>query len=135
MTTQTPLILLVDDFEDALDMYREFLTFRGYRIVTASSGPEALAIAGGHERPTLILMDLAMVGMTGKETLRSLRNDPTLADVPVVAFTAHAMVDEQRDALLDGFDGFIPKPCNPDDLIALIAPFLTSGSSVPASLI
>jgi CheY-like chemotaxis protein len=106
-------------------MYEEFLTFSGYRIITASSGPEALALARGPERPALILMDLSMVGMTGKETLQSLRRDPTFADVPIVAFTAHALDGERRNALLDGFDAVIAKPCLPDELIALITPYLT----------
>ena len=122
---RSPLILLVDDFDDALDMYQQYLTFRGFRVVTASSGAAAIRIANGPERPALILMDLEMRGMSGREALRELRTNATLASVPIVAFTAHAMVAERDTALRDGFDAVIPKPCLPDDLVTRIEPYLT----------
>jgi CheY-like chemotaxis protein len=120
------LILLVDDFTDAREMYEEYLTFRGYRIVTAASGAEALRIAHA-ERPSLILMDLRMMGMDGTETMRALRNDGTFANVPIVAFTAHALVDEHDAAMLNGFDAVIRKPCLPDELVTLIQALLAEG--------
>jgi CheY-like chemotaxis protein len=99
-------------------------TFRGYRVVTASSAAEALEVAHLPERPALILMDLQMVGANGTSVLHSLRSDRTFDDVPINAFTAHALRQEQNAALLDGFDDVIAKPCLPDELITLITPFL-----------
>ena len=55
----SPLILLVDDFDDALEMYREYFAFAGYRVVTARNGQEALAAAKASP-PTLIFMDIQM---------------------------------------------------------------------------
>ena len=118
------LILLVDDFTDAREMYAEYLAFRGYRVVTAASGAEALEVAYQPERPRLILMDLRMLGVDGTAAMRALRAEPTFAGVPIIAFTAHAMQNEHDQAMLDGFDAVIAKPCLPDELVTLITPFL-----------
>jgi two-component system cell cycle response regulator DivK len=124
---ESSLILLVDDFDDAREMYAEYLEFRGYRVVTAASGAQALEVAHLPERPTLILMDLRMLGMDGAAALRSLRSEAAFADVPIIAFTAQAMRDEREAAIRDGFDAVIAKPCLPDELITLIHPFLDAG--------
>lgn len=94
-------------------MYQEYLTFRGYRVVTAASGAEALEVAHRPERPALILMDLQLHDMDGTAALRALRSDPAFADVPIIAFTAHVLQEEQDQAIRDGFDGVISKPCLP----------------------
>lgn len=117
------LILLVDDFEDAREMYAEYLSFRGYRVVTAVSGEEAVEIAH-RERPAVILMDLRMPGMTGTAAMRVLRGEPAFSGVPIVAFTAHALDDEQEAAMCAGFDYVIAKPCFPDELVRMIEAFL-----------
>jgi CheY-like chemotaxis protein len=110
-----PLILLVDDYDDSREMYAEWLAFKQYRVVTASSGEEACDKARLH-RPDIILLDLRMPAMTGTETLRLLRADPALATVPIVALTAYALDNERGQALADGFDAFLAKPCLPEDL-------------------
>ena len=115
----SPPILIVDDFDDALDMYREFLTFHGYRVLTARSAQAAIDIARS-QHPAVIFMDLRMPGMTGTDALRLLRGDTTLNHVPIVAFTAHALDNERATALLDGFDEFISKPCLPDELMRAV---------------
>jgi CheY-like chemotaxis protein len=126
-----PIILLVDDFEDALEMYAEYLTFKGYRVHKAGNGRAAIEAATA-DKPALIFMDLRMPLMTGAEALHRLRADPTLSDVPVIALTAHALEDERQKALLDGFDEVIPKPCLPDELVAAIERLLVNGR--PASV-
>ena len=70
--TKSPLILIVDDFVDALDIYQQYLTFKGYRVVTARSGREAIDVARTR-MPAVILMDLSMAVMTGTEAMRILR--------------------------------------------------------------
>jgi CheY-like chemotaxis protein len=119
----SPLILLVDDFDDAREMYAEYLAFVGYHVEMASSGAEGIRLAKLHT-PALILMDIEMPEMSGTATLRLLRSDPALADIPVIAFTAHALEHEQAAHLVAGFDAVIPKPCLPNDLVTLIEPFL-----------
>ena len=61
-----------------------------------------------------------MPQMTGTEAMRLLRRDPAFMGIPIVAFTAHALADEQAAALAAGFDEVITKPCSPDDLIIAV---------------
>ena len=114
-----PLILLVDDFEDALAIYGQYLDFRGYRVVVARNGEEAIAEARSH-RPDLILLDIRMPGMSGIDALRVLRSDPALTETPIVALTAQALDSERVVALAAGFDEVVSKPCLPNELVDLI---------------
>ena len=118
-----PLILLVEDFEDAREMYRDFLEFAGFRVRTARDGREAIDLAR-LLRPDLILMDLALPGIDGWEATRLLKQDPLTASVPILALSAHALPAEGKRARDVGCDGFIAKPCLPNDLVTEIAQFL-----------
>jgi CheY-like chemotaxis protein len=109
-------ILLVDDFEDGLEMYREYLTYRGYQVVVARNGEEAIVQARKH-RPDVILLDIRMAVMTGTAVMRVLRADPSFERTPIIALTAHALDGERIAALTAGFDELIPKPCLPDQLV------------------
>ena len=133
MDNRQPLILVVDDFADALEMYQQFLTFRGYRVAVAESGPQALTRARSGERPALILLDIQMLGMTGIEVMQTLRRDAAFTTVPIVAFTAHAHHDEREQMLSLGFDAVIGKPCLPDDLAARVGAMLRNGRSARSS--
>ena len=119
------LILVVDDYEDAAVMYHDFLTFKGFRVITASSGVEALALAQAH-KPQLILMDIEMPRMNGTEAMRILRADPTFDHIPIVAFTAHALEFEQQAARNAGFDEVIAKPCLLDQLLVAVERLLAT---------
>ena len=119
------LVLLVDDYEDTLDLYSEYLRFHGYNVTVARNGQEAVDIART-ERPALILMDLQMPGMSGMKALRILRADEAFARTPIVALTAHALEAERVDALRGGFDEVIPKPRLPDTLMAAVERLLTT---------
>ena len=120
-----PIILIVDDFDDALDIYQQYLTFKGYHVVTARSGGEAIEAARKH-MPAVIFMDLSMAVMTGTEAMRVLRSDAAFSHVPIVAFTAHALQDEKLTALHAGFDEVLAKPCLPDELVAAVARLLAT---------
>ena len=120
---ERPLVLLVDDFEDALAIYALYLDQCGYRVVMARNGDEAVKAAQVH-RPRLILLDLQMPVMSGTEALRILRDDPSFAEVPIVALTAHALDGERVQALAAGFDRVICKPCLPDELVGIVRHYL-----------
>jgi CheY-like chemotaxis protein len=119
MAAPTPLILLVDDFEDATDIYATCLRHVGYDVECAASGLAALAAARAR-RPDLILLDIRMPGMSGTEVMTTLRRDADFRAVPIVALTAHAFDNERDAALAAGFDAVIAKPCLPDALLALV---------------
>jgi two-component system, cell cycle response regulator DivK len=121
--SERPLILLVEDFEDAREMYRDYLEFSGFRVETASDGRAAIAKARQH-RPDLILMDLSLPGMDGWEATRCLKNDPETASLTIVALSAHALALEGQRARAAGCDGFIAKPCLPADLVLQMTPYL-----------
>lgn len=112
---EEPLILLVEDFEDAREMYRDYLEFCGYRVETARDGHEAINKAR-MLRPDLILMDLSLPGLDGWEATRLLKSDPVTRRIQIVALSAHALAAEGQRARAAGCDGFIAKPCLPTDL-------------------
>jgi CheY-like chemotaxis protein len=127
-----PVILLADDFEDARDIYGTYLALHGYDVVLAVNGRDTVTQATTR-RPDMILLDLRMPGIGGIEALHELRANRALADVPIVAFTAHALEDERINALLHGFDAVLAKPCLPDELVAFIARTLcNTGRAAPA---
>ena len=121
------LILLVDDFEDALTIYGEYLEYRGYRVVVARDGEEAVLHARLHD-PDLILLDLRMPRMSGTEALRVLRSDSRFAATPIIALTAHGLENERVQALAAGFDQVVSKPCLPDDLVRIVERHLRDGA-------
>jgi two-component system cell cycle response regulator DivK len=108
-------ILLVDDFVDAREMYTTYLQFEGFEVITASSAVEALRLAAT-ERPDLILMDAGLPGMTGWEAIVELKANETTRGIPVLMLTGHVLKESQERAAEAGADGFIPKPCLPDEL-------------------
>ena len=111
MNRTKPYILVVDDSRDGREMLAEYLTFRGFRVITASNGASALKQAFA-ERPALILMDLQMPGITGWDATRQLKAHAETKDVIVVALTAHALAPDETIARGAGCDAFIPKPFN-----------------------
>ena len=112
-----PLVLLVDDYADAREMYAFYLARRGYRVEEAGDGHEALAKAVGLT-PDIILMDLSLPGIDGWELARILKGDTRTVAIPIVALTAHALNGEQERALDAGCDAFVTKPCLPQALAA-----------------
>lgn len=111
-----PLVLVVDDYEDARDMYSEYLTFSGFRVVEARTGDEALEKAFTL-LPDLILMDLSLPGLDGLEATRRLKADSRTRTIPVVALTGHALSSHSEGARRAGCDSFVTKPCLPDQLV------------------
>ncbi len=112
----TPLILVVDDYQDAREMYAEYLQFSGFRVAEAKNGNEAIEKAF-ELRPALILMDLSLPGMDGWEATRQLKSDERTRHIPVVALTGHALAGASEGARKAGCDSFVTKPCLPDDLV------------------
>ena len=118
-TPYAPKLLLVDDTPAALETLSVSLQGQGYRITTATNGPEALELARSLN-PDLILLDVMMPGMSGFEVCRVLRDDPALADVPVLLVTA---LDDRKsliEGIESGADDFISKPTNRTELRARV---------------
>jgi CheY-like chemotaxis protein len=122
------LILLVEDFDDAREMYRDYLQFAGLRVEAARDGREAIEKAR-RLQPDLILMDLSLPGIDGWEATRLLKSDPATKHILIVALSAHALAAEGERAHRAGCDGFIAKPCLPTDLVDEIARYLKARSA------
>ena len=118
-----PLILIVEDFDDAREMYRDYLEFSGFRAETARDGREAIDKARTLQ-PDLILMDLSLPGIDGWEATRLLKAEPDTSHLLIVALSAHALATEGDRARAAGCDGFIAKPCLPSDLVQEIGHYL-----------
>ena len=120
-----PLILVVEDFDDAREMYRDYLEFAGFRVETARDGREGIEKARAFQ-PDLILMDLSLPGIDGWEATRLLKAAPETRQIIIIALSAHALATEGERARAAGCDGFIAKPCLPPDLVLEITKYLKS---------
>ncbi len=120
-----PLILVVEDFDDAREMYRDYLEFAGFRVETARDGREGIEKARALQ-PDLILMDLSLPGIDGWEATRLLKAAPETRQIIIIALSAHALATEGDRARAAGCDGFIAKPCLPPDLVLEITRYLKS---------
>jgi CheY-like chemotaxis protein len=112
-----PVVLLAEDYEDARDLYKDYLEFSGFTVETATNGREAITRAL-EVQPDLILMDASMPVLDGWQATRELKANPATKHIPVLALTAHAFDDARQEAKASGCDGFVPKPCLPDELVA-----------------
>ena len=107
-------ILVVEDVSNILELLEITLRFKGYRVMTARDGKEALDRVA-EERPTLIITDILMPTMDGYEFVRQLRSDPAIAATPVIFYTAHYLEREARDlAAQCGVRHILTKPAEPD---------------------
>jgi len=102
-------ILLVEDNELNRDMLSRRLARKGFRVVTAEDGRQGLDLAGS-EMPDLILMDMSLPVLDGWEATRLLKGDPATRCIPIIALTAHAMAEDEREAYRAGCDDFDTKP-------------------------
>lgn len=109
-------ILLADDHEDNRLALLTVLTREGYRTLGAANGQEAVEVAREH-LPDLVLMDLAMPVMDGREAMRLLKDDPLTAHIPVVVLTAMALSVDRDRLMAEGFAELLTKPCMPPHLI------------------
>jgi two-component system cell cycle response regulator DivK len=102
-------ILVVEDTPANLALACKLLRSADHEVLTAATALTGLALAREH-LPDLVLMDIGLPGMDGWEALANLRMDPRTARMRIVAFTAHAMVGDERRVLDAGFDGYLSKP-------------------------
>ena len=119
-------ILIVEDNEKNMKLFRDVLLAAGYRTLEATTGEEAVAVAAEHS-PDLVLMDIQLPDIDGIEALGRLRADGRTASLPVLALTAQAMEGDRERFLAAGFDGYISKPVNVVDLVATVARYCEAG--------
>ena len=114
-----PRVLVVEDNERNMKLFRDVLEASGYRTLEATTGAGAVQLVIEH-RPDLVLMDIHLPDIDGVEALGRLRADERTASVPVLALTAQAMEGDRERFLAAGFDGYLSKPVNIADLVATV---------------
>jgi len=126
----TRRVLVVDDYDDAREMYAEYLEFIGYEVQTARDGHEALQHARDYQ-PDVILMDLSLPVLSGWDATRQLKQDERTRDIPVMALTGHVLGTHSQKAMEVGCDAFVPKPALPDKVADQIRALLQKTGSKP----
>ncbi len=122
--TEEKKILVVEDNQMNLELVTDILEARGYNVVQATSGNEALELANA-EQPDLILMDIQLPEMDGLEVTRQLKRNVSTRDIDVIALTAYAMRDDEAKARDAGCSGYIAKPINTREFAKVIESYLS----------
>src|SRR5436190_14053921 len=121
-------IMVVEDNEPSRDALCRRLERRGYRVIPAVDGEEAVAMARSR-LPSLILMDLGLPGIDGWEATRLLKSDEVTRHIPLIVLSAHAMSNDRDMALAAGGDDFDSKPVRFDQLMAKIEALLSQDTA------
>jgi len=116
-------ILLIEDNPQNRYMITFLLEQHGHEVTQAESGLLGLELAA-RIRPDLILLDIQLPGMDGHAVAHTLKSDPQLKLIPIVAVTSYAMVGDREKSLAAGAEGYIEKPINPATFVAEVERFL-----------
>ena len=104
-------VLIVEDNQDSRELVVKVLKSKGYLTIEAEDGEEALEKARA-EKPDLVLLDISLPKLNGYEVAQRLKAMEEFQEIPIVAFTAHAMKGDREKVIVAGFEGYISKPVN-----------------------
>jgi two-component system, cell cycle response regulator DivK len=116
-------VLIVEDNELNMKLFHDLLDAQGYETLQTREGLQALALARLH-RPDLILMDIQLPEISGLEVTKWLKDDPSLADIPVIAVTAFAMKGDEEKIRQGGCEAYLSKPISVAKFFETIDQFL-----------
>ena len=102
-------VMIVEDEEDAAELFAEMMRISGYRVVKTSKSVPAIKIMTA-EKPDVILLDIMMPEVSGLDILRAMRHDPALAGIPVVIITAKGMPADIKNGMEAGASTYLTKP-------------------------
>jgi two-component system, OmpR family, alkaline phosphatase synthesis response regulator PhoP len=122
-TTKTPVILVVDDNRENLELLEAYLEDINCKTIAAYDGPEALDIIK-NDKPDLILLDIMMPKMSGFEVCRRVKNDPATAHIPIIMVTALNEFGDMQRAVDCGTDDFVSKPVNKLEMLTRVKTML-----------
>ncbi|OQY30116.1 MAG: hypothetical protein B6I38_07675 [Anaerolineaceae bacterium 4572_5.1] len=121
-------ILIVEDMPNILDLIKVTLTFKGYPVITATNGEEALAKID-EEKPALVITDILMPYMDGFSLVQNIRTNPETSDIPVIFLSATYLTTEDKKFAFDlGAVRFLEKPIDTEEFLLTIAEVLTQGA-------
>jgi len=116
-------VLIVEDNELNMKLFNDLLEAHGYQTLQTRNGVEAVSIARAHH-PHLILMDIQLPEVSGLQVTQWLKDDPTLADIPVVAITAFAMKGDEEKILQGGCEAYLSKPISVVKFLETVRKFI-----------
>lgn len=116
-------VLVVDDEPDIVALVAYHLAKSGYSVSTATSGTEGLA-AARREKPSIIVLDLMLPGLSGLEVMEELRSDPSTSGIAVLMLTARREESDRIKGLTMGADDYLTKPFSPQELVLRVAAIL-----------
>ena len=119
----TRTVLIVEDNELNMKLFNDLLEAHGYATIQTRDGMEALELARNH-RPDLILMDIQLPEVSGLEVTKWLKEDESLAKIPVVAVTAFAMKGDEEKIREGGCEAYIAKPISVSSFLDTVKSFL-----------
>jgi two-component system alkaline phosphatase synthesis response regulator PhoP len=118
-TSTAQPILVVDDDKEIVRLVRAYLEKAGFKVLIAHNGQTALHILR-HDRPALVILDLMLPDQDGWDITRLVRNDPTLAETPIIMLTARIDDTDKIVGLELGADDYVTKPFNPREVVARV---------------
>ena len=116
-------VLVIEDNELNMKLVRSILQLGRYQVLEAGDAETGIQLARQH-LPDLILMDIQLPGMDGLHAAQIIRNDPILANTPVVALTSYAMQGDKQKATAAGCSGYIAKPIDTRNFLDILAGYL-----------
>jgi len=116
------LILIVEDDPTSSLLYSNFLESRGFEVLTVADGKKAITAVIAHPDIQVILMDIRLPELDGISSMKEIKK--MRKDIPIIAQTAYAMVEDKARLMKAGFDGYLSKPVKPDTLYDLLLSFL-----------
>ncbi len=123
-------ILIVDDDIETVLMMKDYLHFKGYHVLTAFNGEEALVLVK-NDLPDLIILDVEMPNMGGLELCHHIKSDPKTRDISILMLSCRDHVDDKVQGLEKGADDYLSKPYNKDELLARIRAILRRSREKP----
>ena len=120
-------ILIVEDEDDAAELFSEMMRVSGFRVLKTSRSTLALPMMAT-EKPDLILLDIMMPEMSGLDILRQMRQDPALARIPVIVISAKSMPTDIKNSMEAGASTYLTKPVGYVELKEAVERLLTGGS-------
>jgi CheY-like chemotaxis protein len=124
MNVNTWNVIVVEDTYDDQQLVSRILEHYGARVLIAKNGNECLQLLSQME-PTVIITDLSMPGKDGWQMLVAIRSNVDMAHIPVIAMTAYHSTDVAEDAMKAGFDGYFPKPINPQTFVGRLVEIIS----------
>ncbi|MBI4377501.1 MAG: response regulator [Nitrospinae bacterium] len=120
-------VMVVEDNEKNRKLMRVVLKAKGYNVIEAATGEEALGILRNQKKPDIILMDIQLPGINGLKLVRQIKGDMLIKDIPIIAVTAYAMKGDEQKFIESGCDAYVSKPINTQELPLIVEKYIKKG--------